>query len=104
MKLIEQLGGYEKAKEVLKQKHPLHNINALRSALLDYRRANNIFEYGDDVVCVHESSRYELYVIHGSVVDGMVWIRNHRNQFIHERAEYLKHATDKEIEVGHRLP
>ena len=25
-------------------------------------------------------------------------------EFIHERAEYLKHATDKEIEVGHRLP
>lgn len=131
MSLIEQLGGYERANNIAHNysndrdrviqcsskdieytgdPSEIANINLvefsisdLRSALLKYRRQHNIFEYGDDVVYNYGLNRFGLYVIHGKVTGGKVWIRNYRNQFLNERVEYLIHATDAEIKAGRRL-
>ena len=69
MNLIEQLGGYEKAKVKAKElKYDLNNLeflgggsaresmyeklDSIDHALLQYRRENNIFEVGDSVVLI----------------------------------------------------
>ena len=95
MNLIEEFGSYEKAK-----KHQIERaLNGLLheydfelvDALLEYHRANNIFEDGD------------------MVIDGLLG-----NQVIAYRDSYkflgngyvshfVRHATPEEIKVGHRL-
>lgn len=100
MNLIEQLGGYDKAKHWDKNRKIgsitadiYHNILALE--LLEYRRENNTFEVGDyytylyewdsdlDIVCEYNPSEWGDHL----------W--NIKNM--------IRHATDEEIEVGHRI-
>ena len=53
MNLIEQLGGYDAAKEYLKKNSHFINFEGLErfyDALLQYRRQHNIFEVGDKVI------------------------------------------------------
>ncbi len=106
MNLIEQLGGYEKAKEALiaeqrsKNIDPVIYINgdevlidAIDDALLDYRRQHNIFEVGDKVVIKAHPFWPEDYMIHDVKKD-------------HIGKWYMsawRHATDAEIEAGKRL-
>lgn len=91
MSLIEKLGGYEPAKraienDVLKDYAPYTYETAQRE-LLEYRRANDIFEEGDRVVFLmsYHSAMICSYgdgcQLHGEV----------------------RHATDEEIKAGHRL-
>jgi hypothetical protein len=102
MNLIEQLGGYEKAKvelEILKNSGNFVKPIAddLESNLLEYRRANNIFEDGDKVLfsgspLIHEVRKLvedsdDIYIL------GWGWTY----------LKYIKHATDEEIAVGYRL-
>jgi hypothetical protein len=105
MNLIEQLGGYEKAKNELEKtkNQKYRNFGFLEEALLQYRREHNIFEVGDKVVYDYLSNREAIHTIQGKVIDGLVWIENAKGAFIHERVEYLKHASDEEIKVGYRL-
>ena len=106
MNLIEQLGGYEKAKDALDL--PLNydfSDDDIRKALLDYRRENNIFDVGDKVV-----SKYENLNLFGDVVleieyfrklSSVVWVRfTNENDY---RVDALRHATDTEIKAGRRL-
>ena len=112
MNLIEQLGGYEKAKV------EFNNTSSdqwgykfsLQMALLEYRRQHNIFEVGDRVVIESYRNTYiscgrpsqysigDLMVIHN--LDGNV-ISDDDYNFIDYRD--VRHATDAEIKAGHRI-
>lgn len=102
MNLIEQLGGYEKAKVILQTVGHEHD-----AMLLEYRRQHNIFEVGDSVLPISNYSdqvhfladwyienldfRYTTNsgswgIIVKSLMDG-AW----------------RHATDEEIKAGKRL-
>ena len=99
--LIEQLGGYEKAKECLNTRTArLSAINELRAALLEYRRQHNIYEegdwiiYDDDLMVFAMWSKHHneyAYIGYANADDGAL---EHRSAF--------RHATDKEIAQGYR--
>ena len=102
MDLIEQSGGYEKAKNHrdylasygsefagVSQKE----INELNTALLNYRRQHNIFEVGDKVVVKDHPFWPEDYVIH--TVE-----QEHIGKWY---MSAWRHATDEEIKAGKRL-
>lgn len=105
MNLIEQLGGYENAKERLKRDNVLSDddFNYGQRQLLEYRRQHNIFEVEDWIVVgehrvlakfvgyVHKGTHAELPQIN---INGRLY------------SSYLgawEHATDEEIEAGKRL-
>ena len=61
MSLIEQLGGYERAKhefEMIKEMKPTYpgEIETNDRLLLEYRRQHNIFEVGDSVLPISNHS------------------------------------------------
>ncbi|WP_347472747.1 hypothetical protein ABEF81_08850 [Acinetobacter thermotolerans] len=110
MNLIEQLGGYEKAKEKLKMFYILRtetmvdavgNIfdrSQLEAALLQYRRQHNIFGVGDKVVYVDDFMPDSVSVV--SEVNDRVWLNNNNAVCI---KEMIKHAEGEEIKAGKRL-
>jgi pyruvate/2-oxoglutarate dehydrogenase complex dihydrolipoamide acyltransferase (E2) component len=125
MNLIEEFGGYECAKAELNdpmyEDDELYTIKAtgtrffkhnLAEALLEYRRANNIFEVNDQVVLInhHNISKSlhrvlavntptTIHVCPINQVSGndMVILSFMANPY------YLRHATDEEFAAGHRL-
>ena len=99
MNLIEQLGGYDKAKECLNTPTARDSIKEeLRAELLEYRRQHNIFEVEDKVVYVDDFMTDSVSVV--SEVNDRVWLNNNKAVCI---KEIIKHATDAEIKVGYRL-
>lgn len=100
MNLIEQLGGYEKAKECLNTKtaRPCV-IRELEVALLEYRRQHNIFEVGDKVVCgaLMDVSN-DIFII--VEIKGQQLIFNNGWNI---QSDLMRHATDEEIAAGRRL-
>ncbi len=137
MNLIEELGGYEKAKGVaeddffkgfthvsLDGKRGINDdfsfiphlkealkemvrISDIKESLLEYRRANNIFEVGDKVVYLDEPIlRCVTEVKTIKCVGGKsVWAYSgDRYDFATEvYFNQFRHATDEEIKAGHRL-
>ena len=110
MNLIEQLGGYERAKhefEMIKEMKPIYpgEIETNDRLLLEYRRQHNIFEVGDKVVftdilnsCVvtFESTETDpMQIVWLTYPDGTAGYVFHLNK--------IKHATDAEIKAGKRL-
>jgi len=103
--LIEQLGGYERAKhefEMIKEMKPIYpgEIETNNRLLLEYRRQHNIFEVGDKVIGsklfddrIFEF-QYYLPELSMAVIskDGAAIGLNQ-----------LRHATPEEIEAGKRL-
>ena len=99
MNLIEKLGGYDRASKIANCKSGVvHPTKPLLDALLEYRRANNIFEVGDRVVIltmhidnkfVHDVTKVleDLVEVCGSYLYG----------------SEIRHATDEEIKAGKRL-
>ena len=108
MNLIEQLGGYHKAKECLNTKIARECIlNELRYELLQYRRANNIFEVGDKVVyraLPHERLFNVRFVGDDEIVVYELWDEMGAKTFT-EKHPYsdIDHANDEEIKAGKRL-
>ena len=105
MNLIEQLGGYEKAKEWYKDQDLRGNHTVrIRHALLQYRRQHNIFEVGDKVKAKdHQFGFDELFRIDDFFAndDGV-------NLAVLDDGDcypisFLEHATDAEIKAGKRL-
>lgn len=107
MNLIEQLGGYEKAKEKRDDiSHTLDNsellgggdareglyerLESIDKALLEYRRQHNIFEVGDWVV-------YNLPI----GIERVVAVND--EHLIPRFLWQIRHATPEEIKAGHRL-
>ena len=102
--VVNGFGGYEKAKAVLNNPNSsfLHNTEALKQRLLEYRRENNIFEVGDKVVFKKE------YGISNSSVIDIYKVNENMFQFqtifglTPVDTALIRHATTKEIEQGYR--
>lgn len=102
MNLIEQLGGYSQAKNWLDKNeiHVKHGyLEKYREELLQYRRENNIYEAGDTVVSNSKSDNRLFYI---RAWDGKLWL-NGLTLLDEDRLKRFTHATDEEIEAGHRL-
>ena len=108
MNLIEQLGGYEAAKNFLgsvsNNKSPRE---ILTRELLAYRRQHNIFEVGDAVIRKWNGRLYYLIVDIDN--DGQEFLIHHdkgakfKDCRISDNICNFKHATDEEIKAGKRL-
>ena len=118
MNLIEQLGGYERAKDGLHrlklEKKDLLTCGDLvvveseiDAALLEYRRQHNIFEVGDAVIRKWNGRLYYLIVDIDN--DGQEFLIHHdkgakfKDCRIFDNICNFKHATDEEIKAGKRL-
>lgn len=103
MNLIEQLGGYAEAKKCLSTPTARDCIkDELRKELLEYRRENGIFEVGDKVVFVSEEMDFldddQIHSISVITENNLPKVCG-----IYVSFEVIKHATDDEIKVGHRI-
>ena len=104
MNLIEQLGGYEKAKGYLK-KYPFKIYSckdtidkiSLSDALLEHRRANNIFEVGDWIVILAMELGNRLVHKITEITENMIEVGG---SCIYKYE--ARHATPKEIAQGYR--
>ena len=104
--MVELLGGYEEAKkefaEQLNADKPYPNeTENNKQILLDYRRANNIFETDDYII---HDGELKVFAMWSSAIDGCAYIgyayaedgeMAHKDEF--------QHATDAEIKAGKRL-
>ena len=102
MNLIEQLGGYDKAKEMyIAQLKAGLAPYGYEEALLEYRREHNIFEVGDCVVKTDPKIKHAhvRVVISTSPSGGAVL----DYQGFPYKFPCVRHATDEEIEAGRRL-
>lgn len=104
MSLIEQLGGYKKAKAEFKELRKHAELYKGEHAenermLLEYRRQHNIFEVGDLVM--YESKLYEIkYIYHpekARITDGL------QGRTVYDFPHGIRHATPEEIKAGKRL-
>ena len=97
MNLIEQLGGYERAKhefEMIKEMKPIYpgEIETNNRLLLEYRRQHNIFEVGDQYVML-KLWHNDLITVEEGDMDQPWW-----------NTRIIRHITDEEREAGYRLP
>lgn len=104
MNLIEQLGGYERAKaflnaasytmdELIMMQRSGVRPQHVEKALLNYRRQHNIFEVGDKVVVKAHPFWPEDYMI-------LTVEQEHIGKWY---MSAWRHATDAEIKAGKRL-
>ena len=110
MNLIEQLGGYDEAKQKYSERPFDLAWSDIGRALNEYRHQHNIFEVGDKVIIESYRNTYitcgrpsqysigDLMLIH--IMDGNV-IEDDDYNFIDYRD--VRHATDEEIKAGKRL-
>lgn len=107
MNLIEQLGGFEKAKIRLSgSDKSLSYYQELNAELLEYRRQHNIFEVGDKVVFIEselKNPRLMTVIEVSEPICGFLMAECNlgiTNGFYPSR---YRHATDEEIKAGKRL-
>ena len=96
MNLIEQLGGYEKAKVILQTVGHEHD-----AMLLEYRRQHNIFETDDYII---HDGELKVFAMWSSAVEGCAYIGYayaENGEMAHK--DEFRHATDAEIKAGKRL-
>lgn len=104
MNLIEQFGGYEKAKEAYGEFSKSVAYQELRDALLEYRRQHNIFEVGDDVVYEGEAGLEAVFQIESLTKTGKPkTVKTKRFGNFPCRYCIVRHATEAEIRAGKRL-
>lgn len=106
MNLIEQLGGYERAKhefEMIKEMKPIYpgEIETNNRLLLEYRRQHNIFEVGDKVVFKEKHNEVFSYSHYSEGLD-LHFFESEFN-YGHMDINKVRHATDAEIKAGKRL-
>ena len=109
MNLIEQLAGYGECERLRKvpaaSRFRIRGIEFTREelerAMLEHRRAHNIFEEGDYII---HDGELKVFAMWSNAIDGCAYIgyayaedgeMAHKDEF--------RHATDAEIEVEHRL-
>ena len=102
MNIIEQLGGYEKAKKQvsrLESKGSLVTAEGMKLELLEYRRQHNIFEVLD--LIMYENKLYEIKYIYqpekARITDGL------QGRTVYDFPRGIRHATNEEIKAGKRL-
>ena len=99
MNLIEQLGGYEAAKNQAKDKS-IGFLVDINNELLEYRRQHNIFEESDIIVFVDDFMHGELMTI-AWTRKGEVWMDEGAKRCT--ELSMIRHATPEEIKAGKRL-
>lgn len=102
MSLIEQLGGYERAK-IIQGSREMGGLPAdldLEDALLEYRRQHNIFEEGDKIVFIDDFMHGELMTV-AWTRKGEVWMDGGAKRCTD--LSMIRHADDGELEAGKRL-
>ena len=87
MNLIEQLGGYEAAKNQAKDQS-IGFLVDINNELLEYRRQNNTFEIGDLYVFTEKYSKQSVI---------------HKVDSLNSGKGCIRHATPEEIKAGRRL-
>ena len=112
MSLIEQLGGYERAKD------GLHRLklekkdfltcgdlvvveSEIDAALIEYRRQHNIFEPDDYII---HDGELKVFAMWSSAVEGCAYIGYayaENGEMAHK--DEFRHATGEEIKAGKRL-
>lgn len=104
MNLIEQLGGYERAKhefEMIKEMKPIYpgEIETNDRLLLEYRRQHNIFEVGD---LITHPVFWGLFQVKETMKHHVLGVTStgHESKLA---MELIRHATDEEIKAGKRL-
>lgn len=109
MNLIEQLGGYENARERLKRENVLTDLdyNYGQKKLLEHRREHNIFEVGDKVIRLDVDNIF-IYTVQKVTLDLITVVRKKKPNAVQTWGMWLgnnelRHATDEEIAAGHRL-
>ena len=107
MNLIEQFGGYERAKhefEMIKEMKPIYpgEIETNDRLLLDYRRQHNIFEVGDKVVsrCADKEIRIFTYQ---ETIGRNILVKCKKGKGYCYPKKWFSHANDAEIKAGKRL-
>ena len=118
MNIIEQFGGYEKAKEELTKLESckqdayswsrMIQSESIKNALLEYRRQHNIFEVGDLVVDATDCHSNDLITVKSISGNLLVCESDNLNASYalsgkHNPSFYVRHATDEEIKAGKRL-
>ena len=108
MSLIEQLGCYSAAKNWLDKNeiHVKHGyMEKYQRELLEYRRAHNIFEVGDNVVLVGGGTWEHLFEVEKMSPKGRKPTKLKTDVFGNYHVGYniVRHATDLEIAARHRL-
>lgn len=118
MDLIKNYGSYENAKAELEKikSTKYRNYMYLEDALLEYRRANNIFEVGDLVT--HPKYEWKILKVHDPIEDQDLLFAKTNDHVKHHWGHGLifednyvvcvsyfgcRHATLEEIQAGHRL-
>ena len=94
MNLIEQLGGYEKAKVILQAVGHEHD-----AMLLEYRRQHNIFEVGDKVVSIDKYSNDMIFTV-AELTSKNVFTSMEFGEIAYS---FVRHAKAEEIKAGKRL-
>ena len=114
MNLIEQLGGYEKAKaflnatsytidELIMMQRSGLRPQHVEKALLEYRRQHNIFEVGDKVVLKRPDQFSEIYTYDAYSEKMDLHFFESESDYGHVALDRVRHATDAEIKAGKRL-
>ena len=112
MNLIEQLGGYERAKDGLHrlklEKKDLLTCgdfvvveSEIDAALIEYRRQHNIFETDDYII---HDGELKVFAMWSSAVEGCAYIGYayaENGEMAHK--DEFRHAADEEIKAGKRL-
>ncbi|ENV48087.1 hypothetical protein P255_00966 [Acinetobacter brisouii CIP 110357] len=116
MSLIEQLGGYEKAKEELNwiktYMWASKEMWMLEKELLKYRREHVIYEVNDQVVLINKpdlsKSLHRVLAVHAPTTIHVCPINQVSGNDLlilgfNASPFYLRHASDEEFKAGHRL-
>lgn len=106
MNLIEQLGGYEKAKKWLDENNAdvkWGDLGDYRRELLEYRRQHNIFEVGDLVTYkAHFKGMWREGFGKITEIDEDLEVVN-IDENVGVAISEIEHANDAEIKAGKRL-
>ncbi|WP_180110745.1 hypothetical protein [Acinetobacter sp. YH12098] len=103
MNLIEQLGGYEKAKIRLGSCDiTLAYYQELDRQLLEYRRQHNIFEEGDNVVSRCNDKETRIFKYETTIGKNIV-VKCKKGKGYCYPKKWFSHANDAEIKAGKRL-
>ena len=108
MNLIEQLGGYDRASKIANCKSGVvHPTKPLLDALLEYRRANNIFEVGDYALPNSDHSNEVHFLSDWYIKDLDFRCKTKSGGWgvivKSCMSTAWRHATDEEIKAGHRI-
>lgn len=111
MNLIEQLAGYGECERLRKvpaaSRFRIRGIEFTREelerAMLEHRRAHNIFEVGDKIVYLsniapEHNDIYDIWKV--NLIGCLVVLGDMDYRAMYDQ---IRHATDAEISAGHRL-